>query len=242
MQDNWDDVLKEKTEGFEAEPSGEVWNKINTSLNRKKKKAIWIWIALPAAAVIIFLLRMSFGNEEIMKNDQPLASHIDTLPVKKTVPETLAVTPEENAEFPLKSTPIQQKQRFEKKKENLVAKVDDDIDSNAKEQITIQPEPRKKRKPIGTEIHILYEVDSTGNLAAIDSLTQTKEENISVPAVPHALQKETPVFASIVNATTTLLGIDAGWNEEVADDERRVTTHADLGFISFRRTKTFRNQ
>ena len=54
MQDNeFDDVFRSKLDGFEAEPTGRVWEGIDEKLDSSRRRAIFMPILRIAASVIL---------------------------------------------------------------------------------------------------------------------------------------------------------------------------------------------
>lgn len=86
MQDKeFDDLFRSKLEGFEVQPSAEVWQNIDAELNGKKKKSIFTTLSIAASVLILLTAGVLFiPKKGAVKHNKP-----DTNVVVKANPSAI---------------------------------------------------------------------------------------------------------------------------------------------------------
>lgn len=89
QRNNLDDIFKDKLKNYQAPPDDAVWNKIQASLNEKKKKRvipIWWQIGGVAAVLLITLLVFNpFKSSELIEEEQLRITSTKELDEVKTI-------------------------------------------------------------------------------------------------------------------------------------------------------------
>lgn len=85
MQDNeLDDLFRNKLDGLEVEPSGNVWGNIVAGLDEgKKKKPLWAYISAAASVLIITTAGLVLLKQQEVKPDDNTQRITKVQPVKK---------------------------------------------------------------------------------------------------------------------------------------------------------------
>ena len=94
MQDNeFDDVFRAKLDGFEAEPSGRVWDGIDEELSSSRRRAIFMPLLRIAASVILVLglgILFFYNRDKVVPVKGGKAGLVKTTPPQVKQPETAA--------------------------------------------------------------------------------------------------------------------------------------------------------
>jgi len=91
-EDNFRKIMKGRLEGYSLPVSDDVWEKIESSLNKKPRKVIlWPWISGAAAAAVLFILLLYPFNDKNDKDKQvndyettsPLPDYVKKIDTKR---------------------------------------------------------------------------------------------------------------------------------------------------------------
>jgi hypothetical protein len=184
MQDKaFDDVFRNKLDGFETEPSAKVWVRIDKSLDEKnRRKAIRPWLSIAAGIAVL----ISAGIWFIPKNTAPghgqktgiakntvqlVLKHAASTPVKRT-PSTTQASPQ-LAVNRIEHAAVQiQKQVYIKPAQDLMAKepLAGTVQNDTPQPVlaVVTPKPEQLTKPVVPGPETPLTVKQTDHMAAPD--------------------------------------------------------------------------
>ena len=210
-EDNFRKILKEKLEGYSLPVSDDVWNKIESSLNKKSRKVIlWPWIAgtaAAAAAVLFILLLYPLGDKAKQVNNyettSPLSDYAKKInkdvPVEK--PKRNPVIKETKGEYAeVDSRPEIDVVKEDKKntKEDVNNVHSEKVEKTDRQQEKIvypNPDPFGEDSPSNKKIKkrksISFSLGSGGNLAAMN--TNSNSNNLMFDNIMAQLRSNSSV-------------------------------------------------
>jgi hypothetical protein len=196
MQDNeFDDVLRSKLEGFEAEPSERVWQGIDGELRPANRKKIWLPLLRIAASVIVLITAGLLFIPRHVKVDQPKnpKTGIAKVPVKPTQIPATATEPVKHPEVIKQPEPVQQ--TAQQPEVNSMARVN--VKKEKAAPITpVQPQPVEV-KPVPEAIkeqdkELLAVVPSVDikNAVVPDKSTELVQKTLPVDNIPEITKSQ----------------------------------------------------
>ncbi|WP_445383505.1 outer membrane beta-barrel protein [Robiginitalea sp. IMCC43444] len=228
---NTDRIFREQLEGFQQEPEAAVWDRINESLDqkRKRRKIIPFWWKLGGAAAILLLAVYLFSPESELQEDVPsITNSEESAPVSPLDSQT-----ENESSSPGQEEVITQSIQGAENPDNknawgLVAD-ENEADTGHKNQKFASPlrelPPPAQQSGIASNREITPEKEKIGNKESAgeevpaETLAETKSESgkeFSNKAIGELIEKESQKESALVEsqAKEELLG--------KADEEEKI--------------------
>jgi hypothetical protein len=219
MEDNeFDDVFRSKLDGFEAEPSGRVWEGIDEDLSAKKRRAIFMPVLRIAASIILvtglgvlfFVNRdkvapVKGGKTGLVKNTQVQVKRPETAaPVKQPEPVKTAVQPQAVNSIARVTNERKSHKQVVTPQQQIVIKDIPGVEKKAEPQQTIAAVEPSKKAEITQPVVPGPETPLT--VKSNDNIGQTRPAQQVIAQVPATDQATKPVkrrgihnFGDLVN-------------------------------------------
>jgi hypothetical protein len=127
MQDKeFDDVFRNKLDGFEAEPSAKVWMGIDVTLDEKsRKKAILPWLGIAASIIVLVSAGILFiPKKTVPQHNNRIAKAQPAQTIIKPKQEIVINTPAPQTELAAVQIPVKSAIHRVKKAEQMIAPVE----------------------------------------------------------------------------------------------------------------------
>src|ERR1700744_3832492 len=87
MQDKkFDDLFRSKLDGFEMEPTAQVWENIGAGLDGKKRKSLTPWLSIAASVIILITAGILFvPKKEVVKHSRHPKNNLVVNKVKPVI-------------------------------------------------------------------------------------------------------------------------------------------------------------
>jgi hypothetical protein len=211
MQDReFDDVFRDKLDGFEAEPSTKVWMGIDSTLDEKsRKKAIMPWLSIAASIMVLVSAGLLFIPKKTITQHHTngIARTRPVSPIAKPKQETAIKTPAPQTQIAVVPVTAKPAIHHTKKTENIVDPVEKPTELIAKTE-TAKPVEQPVMAAVPQKQQHVTQPVVPGNETPL-TVKETVNSNISDLQTKPALiaQQQTPATKPAVTASTKKHGI-----------------------------------
>ena len=178
-----DDLFKQKLVGHESQPSPAAWSKLESQLNKDKKKGVVFWVGMAASIALLITFGWLMLSEE-SPLDQPTIAVSDPI-----VPEVIIDTVQSTKDMILPKEDVQNDHLKNEDKEV--------INHTPQASPSIKKSPVKKKKKKKTPVFLIQqESNFAQNTTDVDKEQAPKTEELNTADIADASLKNTELVAS----------------------------------------------